>query len=404
MSGQVVVDENQISGVQQSPANVIDSTNNAVRVNVVAGGGGGGGPATIADGADVAEGSTTDIAITSDANGTISGKLRGLVKILASVWDSVNGRLKVDGSGVTQPVSGTVAVTNLDVALSTRTKPSDQQHAIIDSGTTVVTQGTGTNLHVVVDAAPTTSVTQGTSPWVTSGTSTVSGTVTGNQGSPNTLPNAWPIEITDGTNTPNILQLNTQPTDSEFGLTTVSVIHGHTTAGGSAYVDVKVNPSGTLATQDNSDATLGTTSAPSTGTLVMGKSADGTPTYSPLPLAAGSASVVVSGTVTANQGGAPWSVSGSGNFNVTGATTPVDSSPLPTNAIPAQAFPMLYNGSTFDMLRGDKNNGLQVQLSDLWILIDITRKMYQEMRALRLVFSTVSGQFVEDDDIDTQIQ
>lgn len=43
-------------------------------------------------------------------------------------------------------------LTNLDVALSTRTKPADQQHTIIDSGTTAVTQATGTNLHMVVDA------------------------------------------------------------------------------------------------------------------------------------------------------------------------------------------------------------------------------------------------------------
>ena len=124
-----------------------DATNNAIRVNLVAGAGGGGGPATIADGADVAQGTTsdaawtsgngtvisllkkiasaggsavsiadgsdvaqgatTDAAVTSDVNGTLSGKLRGIVKILASVWDSVNGRVKVDGSAVTQPVSGT---------------------------------------------------------------------------------------------------------------------------------------------------------------------------------------------------------------------------------------------------------------------------------------------------------
>src|SRR6266511_1919332 len=44
------------------------------------GGGGGGGPATIADGADVAEGATTDAAVVTDVSGTVSGKLRGLVK------------------------------------------------------------------------------------------------------------------------------------------------------------------------------------------------------------------------------------------------------------------------------------------------------------------------------------
>jgi hypothetical protein len=74
-------------------------------------GGGSGGAVTIADGADAAEGFTTDAAVVSDANGTVSSKLRGLVKIFADVWDSVNHRLKVDGSGVTQPVSGTVTTT-----------------------------------------------------------------------------------------------------------------------------------------------------------------------------------------------------------------------------------------------------------------------------------------------------
>ena len=44
------------------------------------GGGGGGGAVTIADGADVAEGATTDAAVITDTAGTISGKLRGLVK------------------------------------------------------------------------------------------------------------------------------------------------------------------------------------------------------------------------------------------------------------------------------------------------------------------------------------
>lgn len=44
---------------------------------------------------------------------------------------------------VTATVTGTVAVTNLDVALSTRTKPADQQHAIIDSGS-VTAAVTGT--------------------------------------------------------------------------------------------------------------------------------------------------------------------------------------------------------------------------------------------------------------------
>lgn len=44
------------------------------------GGGGGGGAVTIADGADVVSGNTGDAAVITDTTGTISGKLRGLVK------------------------------------------------------------------------------------------------------------------------------------------------------------------------------------------------------------------------------------------------------------------------------------------------------------------------------------
>lgn len=55
-------------------------------------------------------------------------------------------------------------------------------------GTAVPISGTV----AVSSVAGTVAVTQSTSPWV------VSGTVTSNQGTPNTLANAWPITITDG--------------------------------------------------------------------------------------------------------------------------------------------------------------------------------------------------------------
>ena len=60
-------------------------------------------PVSESDGANVVLGATTDAAVISNATGTISSKLRGIVAILANVWDSVNGRLRVDGSGVIQP-------------------------------------------------------------------------------------------------------------------------------------------------------------------------------------------------------------------------------------------------------------------------------------------------------------
>lgn len=75
------------------------------------GGGGAGGPATIANGADANAGSTTDAAVTTNATGTLSSKLRGLVAILADVWDSTNHWLKTNGvvQGALVDKSGTIA-------------------------------------------------------------------------------------------------------------------------------------------------------------------------------------------------------------------------------------------------------------------------------------------------------
>lgn len=63
--------------------------------------GGGGGPATIADGADVTQGAIADAAVVADSNGTVSAKLRGLVKIAANgygVWNYVSTSLSGAGS------------------------------------------------------------------------------------------------------------------------------------------------------------------------------------------------------------------------------------------------------------------------------------------------------------------
>lgn len=103
---------------------------------------------------------------TWNVNATLAAettKVIGTVNIAASqtvgiaAGSAVIGHVIVDTAPTTAVTNA--GLTNLDVALSTRTKPADQQHAIIDSGTTTVTQGTGTNLHVVVDTAPSTAVT-----------------------------------------------------------------------------------------------------------------------------------------------------------------------------------------------------------------------------------------------------
>jgi hypothetical protein len=58
-------------------------------------------------------GATADAAVDTDTTGTVSGKLRGLVKLLVNLlsrWPAAlgaGGGLKVDGSGTAIPVSGT---------------------------------------------------------------------------------------------------------------------------------------------------------------------------------------------------------------------------------------------------------------------------------------------------------
>lgn len=66
---------------------------------------------TTADGADVTQGAIADVAVDTDTTGTVSGKLRGLVKLMVNLlsrWPAVlgaGGGLKVDGSGTALPVT-----------------------------------------------------------------------------------------------------------------------------------------------------------------------------------------------------------------------------------------------------------------------------------------------------------
>lgn len=69
----------------------------------------GGGPSTIADGADVALGSTTDAGVITDTTGTVIGFLRGLVKrLLAQVldYDTGAGVASQVIYGISLPASG----------------------------------------------------------------------------------------------------------------------------------------------------------------------------------------------------------------------------------------------------------------------------------------------------------
>lgn len=86
---------------------------------------------------------------------------------------SSRGELLVTPGVTGFPITGTVtaniagSISNTTFAATQGTSPwvisfTAPQHAIIDSGTTVVTQPTGTNLHAVLDTTSTTAVTQAT--------------------------------------------------------------------------------------------------------------------------------------------------------------------------------------------------------------------------------------------------
>lgn len=117
------------------------------------GGGGGGGPATIADGADVAQGAVADVVVAAGAAGTVSAKLRRLTTDIGTVVTRLagglpaalgaGGGLKVDGSGTALPVSGTVTVTPSGTQASSIADGSDVTlGAIADAA--VVTSASGT--------------------------------------------------------------------------------------------------------------------------------------------------------------------------------------------------------------------------------------------------------------------
>lgn len=90
------------------------------------------------------------------------------------------GRQVIVGAGTAGSPAGGVVTVQGDPAM---------EPIIVDQGTSPwVISGTV----AVSSVAGTVAVTQSTSPWV------VSGTVTSNQGTPNSLANAWPITITDG--------------------------------------------------------------------------------------------------------------------------------------------------------------------------------------------------------------
>lgn len=123
------------------------------------GGSGGGGAVTIANGADVAEGSTTDVAVTGDNPGTVSAKLRGINKILADVWDDPNNALRVESIpersttgaqvGVTVSTSATVILASNGSAKNRGIVNNGSSNIYLGSSVAVTTSGAAMGLKLV---------------------------------------------------------------------------------------------------------------------------------------------------------------------------------------------------------------------------------------------------------------
>lgn len=204
-----------------------------------ASGGGGGNLATAAKGATAAGNPTSE---NTDAN-TQSLHTR-----------ITNASLAVTGTfwQATQPVSGPLT----DTQLRATPVPVSLTSTTITGSVAVTGPLTDTQLRATpVPVSGTVAATQ-SGAWSTGRTWTLAKATDNVQ-----------AQIYDGTNSVGIRALNNQVVAADFGLITNTVIHGLTTAGGGGYVDVKVNPSGSLA------VTLSTATA-SARTSVAGAAVD----------------------------------------------------------------------------------------------------------------------------------
>jgi hypothetical protein len=219
------------------------------------------------------------------------------------------GALRVDGSGVTQPVSGSV----------TTTPPSNASTNVTQFGGTNVSTGTGTggagiprvtisndsslaaNQSVNVNQVAGTGTATGngttnagtqrvtlssdsTGQVAIAGTTTVAGTVTGNQGTPASTANRWPTQITDGTDLALVTAAGSLQVDTTSVAGTAVSTGAGTAGAGTQRVAVATSDGSTLATANTgrlqvdvvsgggSNASVGTSrsAAPASSTQIAG--------------------------------------------------------------------------------------------------------------------------------------
>lgn len=227
----------------------------------------------------------------------------------------VSTRLLVDGSGVTQPVSGNVSV------------QASATSGLTINGSVTVTQSSGSNLHVNVDNFPATQQVLASS---ASGlTVNISGTPTVNVNQPLTVlaSSVSGVTINGSVSVSNFPSVQTVQALTAAGVT-VNISNTPLTVLAFSTSGLTIN--GTVAT--NADTTIGGTVAPSKELLVAGKTNDGTPQYQPIPEGTGGRSVIVEGVA----GGTAVPISGTVSitqpitvlaFAAAGVTTTISNTP-----------------------------------------------------------------------------
>lgn len=251
---------------------------------------------------------------------------------------TASNALKVDGSAVTQPVSGTVT--------------SNQGTAASLANAWPIKISDGTNTVPLTNAAPVgneqglvvRNIPSGTQTISGSVKATVSGTVTANQGTAQSLSNPWPVQLSNGTNTPIIT--NTTPGASDQALVVRNIPSGTQTVSGT----VAATQSGAWTVTANagtgtfSIAGIGTAGTPSGGILTV-QGASGT-----TPLSMGGTTA----TSAPSWGDAqlrPLSLTLSGRLRVDGSevTQPISASslPLPTGAATESTLAGVLTTSAF---------------------------------------------------------
>jgi len=111
---------------------------------VYSSGGGGGGAVTVANGADVALGATTDAAITTDAVGTVSGKLRGLVAHFVTLLSRFPASLGQKAMAASLPVVLASDQTVIPISDNSGTITVDGTVTVQDGGGAITVDGSVT--------------------------------------------------------------------------------------------------------------------------------------------------------------------------------------------------------------------------------------------------------------------